>query len=147
MGTLKPGAVFENGQSLQIVKESQRDPGPRDVRGAVPGRTIGGGAGHHLGWPRVAWGTTKERPSLAFGAFLYVWEYLSFWAKHYPHFFLARCYPFLRCKREAFSWEGLMISKCNSKENCKLKSTPKHFLKPWVIRGWITLFLSARSLL
>lgn len=65
--------------------------------------------------------------------------------KHYPHFILARCYPFLRCKREAFSWEGLMISKCNSKENCKLKSTPKHFLKPWVIRGWITLFLSARS--
>lgn len=147
MGTLNPRAVFENDQSLQMVNESQGT--------LVPGmwgvQCLAGlqeeGLAITLGGLGLLEALQKRDHFWYLGLLLYVCEYLSLWAKHYPHFFPARCYPFLRCKREAFSWECLMISKCNSKENCKLKSTPKHFLKPWVIRGWITLFLSARSLL
>lgn len=140
------GAYWNQGLFWKWQMPKERDPSSRDARGAAPGRTARGGGVRHLGWPGVACGATKEKPSLAFGSLLYVCEYLWLWAKHYPHFFLARYYHFLRCKREAFGCEGLMISKCISKEYCKLKSTPKHFLKPWVIRSWITLFLSARSL-
>lgn len=52
------------------------DPSSRDVRGAAPVRAVRGGAVRHLGWPEVACGATKERPSLAFGSLLYVCEYL-----------------------------------------------------------------------
>lgn len=52
------------------------DPSSRDVRGAAPVRAVGEGAVCHLGWPGVACGATKERPSLAFGFLLYVCEYL-----------------------------------------------------------------------
>lgn len=45
------------------------DPSSRDVRGAAPVRAVRGGAVRHLGWPEVACGATKERPSLAFALY------------------------------------------------------------------------------
>lgn len=76
---------FENDWSLQMPKERQRH---SILRGPPPGRTIEGGGGPHLGWPRVACGTSKVKPSLALRLYymyvnIYHWEqnviHISFW--------------------------------------------------------------------